>query len=189
MLITPSEVEPITTVFAKTHLKEDLTDATNDAYIASLVTTARRYLEEFTGYNCMEQTWEKYLDGWPSDGVIFLHKTPVSVIEKVEYYASKEATEYKELDVANYEKDIISLPARVKINSAPKLDERLNAVKVTFKAGHASADNVDPIAKYAILLLVGSMYENRQDEVTGTITSKLGRNFEWLCEMIEIKSM
>ena len=185
-LKTPSASEPVTTALAKGHLKEDLVDATNDAYIAVLITTARKYLEEYTGYNCLVQTWEKYLDRLPADGVIHLHKTPISEVTSVEYYASDDASEYTTLEATAYQADIIS--GKVRIDDAPTIGDKLNAIKVTFKAGSASADSVNEIAKHAILLLVGSMYENRQDEVTGTITSKLKRNFEWLCSMIEVRS-
>jgi len=121
-----------------------------------------------------------YLDQWPDDDVIYLKRKPVTEISKVEYYATDSAAEYSELAVADYEKDVISEPARVKISDAPSLGDKLNAVKVSFTAGYASKNDIPENILQAILVLIGHLYENRQEEITGRTISRLGKGFEYL---------
>jgi uncharacterized phiE125 gp8 family phage protein len=79
------------------------------------------------------------------------------------------------LDVAEYYEDAKSKPARiVPVSSWPATKDRPNAVTITIEAGYgATADKVPQVIKQALLLMVGDMYENREETVVGTIVSTL----------------
>ena len=184
-LVTAPESEPVTLAQAKEHLNVDHTDS--DDYITRILKAARQYVEKRSGYQCMSASWALYLDEFPSSAVIYIEKKPVTAISKVEYYATDDATEYTELSSSDYHTDIISGPARVKIEDTPSsVGDKLNAVKVSFTAGHSSADDVPENLKQAILVLLGHLYENRQEEITGTQINQLGKGFEYLLSTDDI---
>lgn len=58
--------------------------------------------------------------------------------------------------------------------------DRINACTLRFSAGYADANAVPSSIKAAILLRLGTLYANREDIVTGTIVSPLGRVIEQL---------
>jgi len=182
--ITPPAGEPLTLTEAKDHLRIDHDD--DDIYIDGLIKAARQFVEKRTGIVCLTSTWALYLDKWPASGLIYLKKKPVTEISSVEYYATDEASEYSALAGTDYETDVISEPARVRISDAPSLGDLLNAVKVTFDVGYADTGSIPENIKQAILILIGHMYENRQEEITGRTISYLGKGFEYLLSNDEL---
>lgn len=186
--ITPAGGEPITREEAKEHLKVDPDITADDALIDRLLKGARQFVEKRTGIACLSSTWELILDQFPASGVIYILKKPVTAISKVEYYASDDAAEYTELSASNYQTDVDSNVARVRITSVPSIGDKLNAVKVTFVVGYSASENVPEYIRSAILVLTGHLYENRQEEITGTVISRLGKGFEYLLSTDEILS-
>ena len=55
----------------------------------------------------------------------------------------------------------------------PGLANRGDAVTIRFVAGYATDATVPPVAKQAIRMLAGHFWENREAEVTGTISTEL----------------
>ena len=67
--------------------------------------------------------------------------------------------------------DLITQPSRIAFRDYPNVYEyALTPVVITFSAGYTTVPQ--PVV-HAIKLLVSTMYENRQEEVTGTITTRL----------------
>jgi len=169
---------------AKVHLRIDHDN--EDAYIERLISSAWKFIENRTGIICLDTEFALYLDQWPDSGVIYLKKKPVTEISKVEYLATDTDTEYTELVTTKYQSDVITIPARVRITDSPSLGDQLNAVKVTFKAGYASASSIPENIIKAIEILIGHLYENRQEEITGRTISFLKKGFEYLLSNDEL---
>lgn len=187
-LITGPSSEPVSLAQAKDHLLIGATETEFDAYIPALILAARKYIEQRTGYICVQSTWQLLLDSWYSDDKIYIPKKPVTAISKVEYFPAS-GTDFVELDSSLYNASGKHNPPVVLLKSKPSLDIRINAVKVTFTAGHDLAVSTDPVPEYitqAIKILVRQMFENRTEEVTGTIVSKLDKGFEYLLQMAEV---
>jgi uncharacterized phiE125 gp8 family phage protein len=185
-LVTGPTTDPVTLDEAKVQLRVDHTD--DDIYIRRLIKIARLQIEKLTNYVCVTSVWAAYDDEWPSGERIYLLKFPVTAISKVEYFASDDAEAYTELPVSSYDKATMYNPPVVKLKDTPSLGDKLNAVKVTFTAGHANTvdDPVPENIKQAMLILIGHLYENRQDEFVGNITSQLGKGFEYMLEQIRM---
>ena len=64
-LTTAPTVEPVTLAEAKTHLREDLVDAVNDALINNLISAARVHAENVCRRAFITQKWDLYLDTFP----------------------------------------------------------------------------------------------------------------------------
>lgn len=161
----PPTAEPITLSEAKAQVRElDGGSLVEDDLIRVYIAAAREYAEGVTGLSFLEQTGQDYFDGW--QWCYELTRGPVSEIVSVEYIADG-ATTYTAWANTNYHTDTVSRPARVVKNadaSFPALANRVNAVRITYKSGAEDAAGVPPSARHAMLMLVASAYENREND-------------------------
>jgi uncharacterized phiE125 gp8 family phage protein len=189
-LVTAPTSEPVSIAEAKEHLLIESDNTDFDSYIAVLIKAARKFIEKRTGY-IVNSVFALYLDEWPSDDFVYINRKPVSAITKVEYLPPS-GTSFTELSTLAYNASGKHNPPVVYLREKPGLADSVNAVKITFSAGHDVAKSTDPVPEYiiqAIKILMRQMYENRQEEVTGTIVSKLDKGFEYLLQMAEVPSL
>lgn len=173
VLITPPATEPLTTLEAGLHLRvEPLSE--DDPYIDALITAARQHVEQHLGRALVTQTWEAVLDEFPEGDEIRLSKGALQSVTSVTYLDSAGAQQT--LATSEYQVDTASVPGRIVLapsESWPDTDsDRVNAVRVRFVAGYGAASAVPQPIKAAMLLLIGHLYEHREEEVVGTITSR-----------------
>jgi len=170
VLVTPPAVEPINLIEAKTHLRVDIAD--DDTLITALITAARGYCEAFQNRAYVTQTWQLWLDDWPDKDRIIIPRPPLQSISSVKYYGTDD-TEYV-FDAENYFVDTKSEPGRAVLTynkSWPSVTLRpANAVCVEFVAGYPAegedlAANVPEKIKAAIKLVLGHLYERREEGV------------------------
>lgn len=167
---TAPAAEPITTAEAKTHLRVDNSD--DDTYIGTLITAARRWVENTCGLALVNTTYDGAIDAFPHvDGAIVFPKYPLSSVTSVTYYDDDLSTSTV-FSSSNYQVDTFKRPPRIVLKNGaswPSDSLRLSSgVVVRFVAGYgASGSNVPEDIKHAIKLLVGQLYANREPEVTG----------------------
>jgi len=153
----------------KMHLR--VTHSQEDTLITSLRSAAIAYVEKHCNIKLGSYTARGYLPAFVNS---FIPIGPVTAISEVKYQttAGKDYTsDLTTLAAANWYTDTISSPARIAFRDYPTTYEyALSPVVVTFTAGYTYCP--EPV-KQAIRLLVAHMYENRQEEVTGTITTRL----------------
>jgi len=179
-LIAAPAVEPLTVAEATVHLRVD-SPAPDAAYISTLITLAREYTEGIMNRALITQTWDLYLDRFPSfnEQPIDIPKPPLQSITYIKY-TDTDGVE-QTWSAAKYAVDARKEPATVRPAYGevyPTTRAYENAVNIRFIAGYADsgaspidlADNVPQPIKFAILLLVGSMYENRESTAPITIT-------------------
>jgi len=162
-------VEPISLDEAKAHLRVDSSD--EDDLITSLIQAAREYAEEFLGRALITQTWDWYLDDFPSsDSVpLYVPKPPLQSVMSIQYVDSNGDTQT--WDSSEYDVDVKSDPGRIAPaygESYPDPRDQLNAVTIRFTAGYGdSASDVPQRIRQALLLILGHWYENRAEVVIG----------------------
>lgn len=172
----PPSAEPISTAEAKTHLRETLSDATNNTYIDTIVEAARIYAENLTGAILTQRTLVWTIDGFPdsSDLPLIIPASPVQSIVSVVYTDNNgnpqtwSSANYK-LD-PNYQRPRI-LPAYGE-NWPSDVRDEINSVQITFKAGFSNedvspAETVPEAILRALRLMIGHWYENRMEVVQG----------------------
>jgi len=179
-LITPPIAEPVLLAEAKLHLKIETTDTAEDDMITMFIKAAREMVEEYTRRALLSQTWELQVDSF-SEVVYPLEKTPVISITSVKYYdtAGTEQT----LDVAYYILDQGEEPNSLLLASGytwPQVRGFKNDVKIRWVSGYASSALVPAPLRAAMLLILGHLYENREDVVIGRISSALPKGSEYL---------
>jgi uncharacterized phiE125 gp8 family phage protein len=183
VVVTPPAGDPVDVADLRAHLR--VTHNQEDVYIGLLGTVATRWLEGATGRAFVTQvlkgTWEDFprpdtdLQAVKGPMAIELPRAPVvGPLVHVKYLDDDEVLQT--MDLATLVLDATTEPARVRLKLGldwPTITlPRAGAVEVQFNAGGA-VGTVDPLAKHAIRLLVGQMYEQREPEVTGTIVAQV----------------
>jgi uncharacterized phiE125 gp8 family phage protein len=176
--------EPLSLTEVKAHLRltapgGESAYTSEDTYLNTLIKVARRYSEFYTSRSFINQTWKYYADEFPA--TIELLYGPVSSITSIQYVDSDGASQT--LDPADYVTDLTGhIPRITAVEEWPETDETLNAVTVTYVAGFgASASNVPEDIKAAMLLIVGKMYQDREETV-----KKLPSNVDWLLNSYKV---
>lgn len=179
---TAATNEPVSLVETKRHLRLAVTamDAAEyndeDSLLERLISAARYQAEQETGRAFITQTWDLYLDAWPTGNSIEIPLPPLvsaTVTYRLEDDAGYDNT-FTDVVV-----DTESEPGRVVLLDGytwPSGDlYTANPIKVTFTCGYGDdTTDVPEGIRSAVLLMVSDLYENRGDVVIGTISSQLG---------------
>jgi len=147
--------EPVTLADMKAHLRVDGTD--EDTYIMSLITAARRQVEDRTWRSLGTETWRQELDGFPD--VIELYRCPVAGITSLKYIDADGALQT--MANTDYRSDLNSAPARLfpAYGSVwPVTRSDPVAVQITY----TTSQDPEPQLLHAIKLLVAHWFENRE---------------------------
>lgn len=167
-LILPPTEEPITVVEARDHLRLETTD--DDTIVGSLITVARQKCETFQRRAYCTQTWELWLDAFPSGDTIELTHSPVQSVTDIKYYDTDDAETV--LPGTDYFVDAVGQPGRVILRNGKSWPDttlrNASGVCITYVAGYGAAADVPEAVKHAIKLLVGHLYENREAVVVGS---------------------
>lgn len=160
--------EPISLIQAKTHLHVDHDD--EDQLISILIQSAREIVEQKTNRSLITQTRTMKLDYfprycgqgyYPEWAAIMLPNGPVTSVTSITYYDENEALQT--LSSSLYWVDTSSgLPKVVIKNSWPYTYSMPNAVTVVYVAGYGLASSVPKAITSAMYLIVGHLYENRE---------------------------
>ena len=174
---TPPAVEPVTPSEAKAHLRVD-TDA-DDSYIATLITAAREWVEQYLDRALVHQQYVMRLDSFPYE--IELPRPPMAnagtaTAVAVTYTLGDEST--TTLSATQYRVDRNSTPGVIRQlpnGSWPANDDEENSVTVTWWAGYGSSGTSVPVAiRHAMLMLVGHWYDgSRSGVLTGSISKEV----------------
>lgn len=149
----------------KPHCRVEVDD--DDVLLSIYIAAAREWCEDFRRQSFITQTWDLYMDSWPTLP-LELHRGPVQSVTSVKYtdIDGNENT----FDSAGYLVDTISEPARLVLKSSaswPTVElQEINGVVVRYVAGYGNAANdVPQSVRQAILLLTGHLYENREQTI------------------------
>lgn len=173
---TPPAVEPVTVSEAKAHLRVDVSD--DDAYIATLITAAREWCEQYLDRTLIDTQWTMRLDSFPYE--IELPRPPIAsagtaTAVTLTYTLGDDST--ATLSSTQYRVDRNSTPGvvrQLRAGTWPANLDDYNAVAVTWWAGYgASGTSVPAAIRHAILMLVAHWYENRNTVLVGSISKPL----------------
>ncbi len=178
--------EPVTIQEAKDHLRVDGED--ENPLIETIIKAARAWVENICGRQLLQATWVYRLDAFPSSGTILLPISPVSSITTVNYTDIAGAGQTAAGTV--YDTDLNSSVPRIFLKdgqSWPSTQAITNAVVVTLVAGYGDGRaDVPDCARTAILMVVGTLYRNRETMITGATVSELKGIIEGLLDPITI---
>ena len=189
-LKTAPASEPVSTDEAKTHIRVDITE--DDTYIGTLIVAARARVEAFLRKALITQTWEYRLDWFPlsDDADLIVPMLPLIAVSSIKYIDTDgdeqtwDSSEYT-VDIHNHIPRIVTAFS----STWPTTRDQINAVTIEFTAGYGNAAAVPQDIKHAMLLLIGEMYENREESVTGTIVSAMPTTAQSLLDIHQAKTL
>lgn len=175
--ITAPSFEPITVAEAKAHCRE--TSSAWDAVFPTIIGAARERAEIELGRGLMLQTWECSVDGF--EEAVRLWPTKVLAIVSVTYIDTEGNAQVLAAD--QYALDNESVPGWIKPAYGltwPATRDVMNAVTVRYRVGYvddaaeATQRSAVPFAiKQWMLVQIATLYENREQLITGTSVSDL----------------
>jgi uncharacterized phiE125 gp8 family phage protein len=183
--ITGAQVD-LETIISVSELKQHLrvTHTQEDVLIGAMRTAAVSWVEEYCNIKLGSYTAKGYLPGFYN---AYIPIGPLISITNVRYQTTAGTSypsDYNTLNNNLYYYDLISKPARIAFRDAPQVYEyALTPVIVEFTAGYTTYPEA---ILQAIRLLVAHLYENRQEEVTGTMTTRLKFGLEALLNPFRI---
>lgn len=188
-LITPASLEPVTLDELKLHLKPADEDTTEDEYLEGLITTAREHAEDVTRRAILSQTWDLYLDEFPSEEFIDLPFGNLQTITSIAYKDSDgvstsmtETTDYLvELNGEQVGRIVLAYGQTwPSFTAYPS-----NPITIRFVCGWTTAALVPYRIKAAIKMLCSDLYEMRGEPVLGQTVSenKTVERLLWPCRL------
>ncbi len=181
-LVTAPLIEPVSVGEAKLHARID--ESADNALVQSLICAARQLAESFTRRVFITQTWNVYLDTWPSETAIELPKAPLQSVTHVKTYDDMDAATV--FASSNYFVDTATRPGRIALRNTaswPYPARLTNGIEIQFVAGYGSAPSDVPAQiKQAILLTIAHLYEHRGDasvELPETSCTLLTPHKDW----------
>ncbi len=173
-VVTPPANEPVSLAEARKHCRID--HAEDDGLLTGIILAARQWAETYLRRALCTQTLDYTLACWPD--TIVLPRPPHQSVTSISYVDAAGATQV--LASSEYQVDLSSdslaariRPAYQKTWPTTRLDT-FNPITVRYVAGYGgNPSNVPDAIRSAILLLIGNLYEHREDTVIGTITSQL----------------
>lgn len=160
---TAPAVEPVTLAEAKAHCRVDTTD--DDAYLATLVSAARTYVEDILDITMITTVWEARYDAFPLWELV-LPRPPMAAQTVTVIYRDEGGVNQTITSVAGFQADPHVTPGRIYplyngVWPAVRGDE--NSVTVRWTAGYgASGASCPPTLRHLILILVAHWYANRE---------------------------
>lgn len=181
-VVTDATVEPISLELAWAHLHLDAegspASTPHDLWLESVgIPAARSAAEKFTQRSYAQKTLRLWLDEFP-DGAIELQFPPVVAVSSVQYVDQNGDTQT--MSTSDYSLDNKTIPGWVLPahgTSWPATLATANAVSVTYTVG---ASSVDPLVRAAMLLMLGHLFKNREQVITGTIVTEMKAGFDAL---------
>lgn len=135
-----------------------------DTWLDEQIQACREHIERKTTRAFCTQTISEYFDAFPVDDCFYLSVYPVASITHVKYTDSD--GDQQTWDSSNYATDLVSRHARIELKSTGTLPTNLdgiNSIEVEYIAGYGAPSAVPARFKTAIKLLLGELYENREN--------------------------
>jgi len=168
-IISPPAIEPISLQEAKDHLRLDFND--DDSLIESLlIPAARQFAEDYTHRALITQTLEYSLDDFTK--TIKLPKPPLKYVISINYQdltqtiVTLDPTQYQA-----YPEDTPAIICQSYGTIWPVALPVKNAIKIRYIAGYGNPQDIPATLRAAMLLIIGHLYENREENTiaSGTI--------------------
>lgn len=161
--------EIMTTSEAKAWLRVD--HSAEDTLIDELVVAVREEVESWLNATLINTTHTLVFDCWPSNGIIYLPRGPVSSVTSISYLDGN--GDSQTWASSNYVVDTSTPSPRIGRADGvtwPTLDNRIANVTIVYVAGYgATSASVPSSILIAAKLLLADFYENRQAQTSANL--------------------
>jgi len=168
---------PIALDDIKAHLKILSSDTSQDAYLTLLSKAVGTFAEKYTRRTLLTTTFQVYRDSF--DSIIKLRRSRLISVDSFEYsvgyvYQAVSSSLYYVTDENDFSKIILKTDSEY----PDDLDDRIQGIKIVFKAGYGATYTSIPADLYlALLNHVATVYENRGD-CDSTLNQEMAFKFD-----------
>lgn len=163
--ITQPTVEPVSLADAKAHCRIDGNE--DDAYVASLISAAREWVEDYIDRTLVHTQYQMRLDQFPPE--IELPRPPMALsgtaTSVTVTYTLNSTGQTATLETSQYRVDRDSTPGAIRNLYGQTWPSNLDdpgSITVTWWAGFGTDGSSTPVrAKHAMLMLISTWYERR----------------------------
>lgn len=184
-LLTAPTVDPLSITEVKLHLRVDFAD--DDVLIGLLITAVRQYCEHLTARSLCTQKWALVMDCFPGSlgyasnwgqpnslpgNAVLLEKGPVQSIDSITYIDMASATQT--MASSDYVADMSGQLTRITPRFGkiwPIALPQIASATINFTAGYGVAAAVPEGLKSWMKLRIGTLYENREEVISGRSVS------------------
>lgn len=184
-LVSHSDGYAIDTTEAKLFLRVDHT--TENDLIDGMITAAHVWVESYLGRALITETWDFKFTNFPQAGLpLFIPRAPLQSITSITYLDENNASQT--WASSNYHTRTLSghSAGRGWIETTADTDYPATAMEAEYPVivravcGYGNAGAVPKGIKSAIYLLLGDLYSQRQETITGASSSKTQTTIEKL---------
>ena len=165
-LIQPATQYAVSAAEFEQHMRIDYSAEDVTKYIKA----ATAWVEKSINHIAVTSTYAIYLDRW--EDAVDLPIYPVQSVSALTHLDENNATQTLLPDSYYL---VGKSPATLRLDrdyNRPGISTRKGSIVLNVIAGYASVADVPFDYKAAVLLMAGGLYENREDQVTGTIISE-----------------
>lgn len=159
-IIVEPTFEPITLQEAKDHLR--ITHTHEDNLIMLAIITSRMMAESYTQRAICQKTLEYHCNFFG-----YVIELPFPVVSSVSWVKYDDIYGVEQtLATTEYEVYLVMEPAAIVQaygKNFPGTRDKINAVRIRYVAGYANPEAIPSPIKSAMLLLIGHLYENREE--------------------------
>lgn len=177
-LITANATPVVSVSLAKDYLR--VSTSADDTLIGRMIDAATVWAESYTRRSFMNKTFDYFYRGWFVAGCpLLIPNPPLQSVTSVKYYDENGVVQT--LDASSYVvftkagpsvgKGRVEIADGISLPSVSSIVEYPVVVRAVCGYGTAATDVPVGLGD-VVLFMVGEMYEQRQETVTGTITSK-----------------
>jgi len=185
-LVTDSLTTPVSLTEVKNDRVIDLLNTEDDDLLNSLISAATLYAENLTGRSFVNKTYKEEIDSFPSDDW-YLSVGNAATVNSITYKDINNTQQTLSTDDYEYISDGELVKIR-SIDSYPDTYESFNAVTVEYVAGYGDETVVPELIKKAILLIIGSMYEHRENHSAGVKLNQIPMSAEMILQQFKVYS-
>jgi len=160
----------------KTHLRIDHDE--DDDYLTLLIAAAYEFVENYTSRVILPISETDELDCFPAQ--ITLEKVTVNSVTSITYYDTD--GNQQTLSSDDYYVNLRNTWATIELATDaewPDTNEEPENIVVTYSVGYSS---IPDSIEHAVKLIAGSLYEQRENHIVGTIISKVPVSAEYLLD-------
>lgn len=176
-VVTAPGAEPLDLAEVRRHVRQ-IAGIDDDA-LADFITRVRGSVEDYLHRSLITQTREQVMDRFPR-GPIELQFGPIQSLTSIKYLDDSDVEQTE--DAALYDVDLYSVPPRIQPKFGriyPVLQPGLNRVRIRYTAGYGdTAAAIPPGIRTGMMLMLGTLYEQREDIIVGTSAMKIPRGAE-----------
>lgn len=167
---------PVSLKEAKEHLRLEIGQTEEDDYISSLIAAATDKAEQFLHRRLITQTWYYYLEAWPAGDTIIMPFGKLQSVTSVKH--KDEDGDESTWTASEYIVDTDTDPGEIILGYEESFPTETlypnNAIKIEFVCGYGvNGSDVPDMIRHAMKLIISDLYENRETEIIGVISSKL----------------